>query len=252
MLMAHVESIGELKKLCRKEPSANQIWFPKYIGRPISIYITRLLLYTPITANQVTFIMLLLGLASGALFIFNNYWMSLAGGILAVFGLILDCTDGEIARYRKTSSLRGALLDRFTHMLVYPFMFVGITWGSYAESHDIRIFIFGFLASLFTLLRYLIWLERESLLASKGKKIEDLSIVSTISSSTGQQGNLISRIMGKLSGKIPDVAWDIFLTMIVFLVGAIVDRLDIVLIIYGIILPLRWLLQAVFDMKYIM
>jgi hypothetical protein len=243
-------SIHELRLLCQPNPPSNQSWFPRFFARPVSIYLTKMILYTPFSANQVTILMLLVGLASGALFIFNNYWMSLAGGILAVFGLVLDCTDGEVSRCKKQSSLLGTFLDRFTHMLVYPFMFVGITFGSYAETHDIRIFIFGFLAAIFVLLRFILRLERTAILSRAGKDSDDVSIVSSISDTSGIQGNWISRLLKKLSGKIPDVAYDIYLTMIAFLLGAIFDRLDIVLIVYGIMLPLRWLLQAFFEVKY--
>ena len=92
-------------------------WVADLYLRRISPYLTRLLLKTPITANGVTYLMILTGLSiSGALLI-----PGVAGILLALLfsqlQMLWDCCDGEIARWRQTQSPKGVFLDRVGHYL---------------------------------------------------------------------------------------------------------------------------------------
>ena len=92
-------------------------WVADLYLRKISPYLTRLLLKTPITANGVTYLMILTGISiSGALLI-----PGMTGLVLALFlsqlQMLWDCCDGEIARWRNTQSPKGVFLDRIGHYL---------------------------------------------------------------------------------------------------------------------------------------
>src|SRR5699024_9109316 len=90
-------------------------WTAELYLRHISIYLTALLVRTPITANGVTGLMILSGWCiAAALFI-----PGLVGALMALFfsqlQLYFDCCDGEVARWRGTSSAKGVFLDKVGH-----------------------------------------------------------------------------------------------------------------------------------------
>ena len=90
-------------------------WVAHAYLRDISPFLTRLLLRAGFTANGVTWLMIL----SAALAVVATGWPTLAGAILAVvfvqLQMLLDCSDGEVARWRATSSPLGVYLDRVGH-----------------------------------------------------------------------------------------------------------------------------------------
>ena len=92
-------------------------WVADLYLRKISPYLTRLLLKTPITANGVTYLMILTGISvSGALLI-PGYKGILFALFLTQLQMLWDCCDGEIARWRNSQSPKGVFLDRVGHYL---------------------------------------------------------------------------------------------------------------------------------------
>ena len=92
-------------------------WVADLYLRKVSPYLTRLLLKTPITANGVTYLMILTGLSISAALLIPG----ITGIVLALFlsqlQMLWDCSDGEIARWRNTESPKGVFLDRVGHYL---------------------------------------------------------------------------------------------------------------------------------------
>ena len=142
-----VESIKELKKICQK---GNDNWYDRYFIRKISICITKLLLRTEVTANQISGLSILIGIIAGIFFVFGNYWYTLAGALVLVLSNIVDCVDGEIARYRKSASIAGKYIESLNDYIVHPFIFVCISFGLYNIFNNVFIFVLGFLIVLFS------------------------------------------------------------------------------------------------------
>ena len=93
-------------------------WTGDLYMRRVSPYVTRVLLPTGISANGVTWLMILSGwLAAPALLL-----PGLLGAILAVLctqlQMMWDACDGEVARWRGTSSPMGIFLDKVGHYTV--------------------------------------------------------------------------------------------------------------------------------------
>lgn len=142
-----VESIRELRKICQKKDDALDAEIRIHY-RKISIYFTKFLLYTSITSNQTTLLSVFVAIASGIFYTFKDYLFWIAGFLLFELYLILDHVDGEIARYRKQSSMRGCYLDNTAHYFVYPFIFQCMSWGVYNELRNTWVFAIGFSLSL--------------------------------------------------------------------------------------------------------
>lgn len=91
------------------KPQDNAI--TKYLFRPVSFPLTRLLAKTPITPNQISYavaVMVAIGcwLAASA-----SYGRVIAGTAIILAASYLDCCDGEIARLKLLSSRFGAWID---------------------------------------------------------------------------------------------------------------------------------------------
>lgn len=112
-------TVAEIREVC--QPPAvrgrrnSEHWVADVYLRDISPYLTRLLLRTPISANGVTWLMIATGVGAAAALLIPG----LPGGVLAALlgqmQMLWDCSDGEVARWRQTSSPKGVFLDRVGH-----------------------------------------------------------------------------------------------------------------------------------------
>ena len=149
-----METVKELRTMLQQEKVAPRGW-----SRPLgyyafqrfpSIYITRLLLPTRITPNQITLLGFIIGLL-GCIFIFQFAWhYKLIGVGLLYLNVLLDKVDGEIARYKKIYSLRGIYLDYTNHLVIPPLTILSTTFGIAPISlfYPIILIIFGIAAAL--------------------------------------------------------------------------------------------------------
>jgi phosphatidylglycerophosphate synthase len=90
-------------------------WAGRLYMRRVSPYLTRLLLRTPLQANGVTALMIPAGLLGALCLTFDGVWLAVGTVLLVQLQLLLDCADGEVARWRKTFSPKGVYLDQLAH-----------------------------------------------------------------------------------------------------------------------------------------
>lgn len=90
-------------------------WTASLYLRDLSPYLTWLLLRTSISANGVTGIMILVGWSTAAALLIPGIWGALLAVVLGQLQMLVDCCDGEVARWRRTSSPAGVFLDKVGH-----------------------------------------------------------------------------------------------------------------------------------------
>lgn len=90
-------------------------WVAHLYLRDLSPYVTWVLLKTSISANGVTGIMILTGWATAAALLIPGIWGPVLALILGQLQMLIDCCDGEVARWRKTKSPAGHFLDAVGH-----------------------------------------------------------------------------------------------------------------------------------------
>lgn len=122
-----VETLRELNDICQK-PNHKTVgnWMVRKILRPAALPATWLLLHTNVTANQVTFVSLIVGLIGTFLFALLPLKSFLAGTLFLQLWYYLDHVDGQIARYRNTASLSGRFYDFLVHHLIHPACFFSL------------------------------------------------------------------------------------------------------------------------------
>ncbi len=126
-----MESIGELRKICHMNYGKVKPPWRTRVARKVSIYLTWFFVQTPITPNQLTFLVMILGIITAFLFMLGNYYYSLLAIFLFHMSFFVDHSDGEVARYKKMSSIRGFYLDLMTHIVVNPLVIIGMAIGAY-------------------------------------------------------------------------------------------------------------------------
>jgi hypothetical protein len=65
---------------------------------------------------------------------------------------IFDGIDGEIARYKKQTSLTGAYFDILVHYIIHPYIFVCIGLGLYRDTSNLSLLLLGVLAGISVIL----------------------------------------------------------------------------------------------------
>jgi len=147
-----VESWHEFKKKIEKSQVGHKAdLYGKLLIWKISAPITYLLVRTPVTANQITVFQEILGVIGAFLLIFKNVKINILGILLLQVGFIFDCVDGEVARYKNQSSVRGVYLDLIGHQFVIPMFLFFIGVGVYQRLGHLDAIIASFFAGIFVL-----------------------------------------------------------------------------------------------------
>ncbi len=104
-------------------------WTSRWLNRPVSLFLSRWLVKTPILPNQLSLVILGIGLIGAALAARGSYWSMLAGAFLFHAQSVLDGCDGEISRVSYRGSLLGEWLDTLGDDLTNYAFFGGAAWG---------------------------------------------------------------------------------------------------------------------------
>jgi phosphatidylglycerophosphate synthase len=116
-------------------------WSGGLYMRHLSLRLTRLLLPTGISPNGVTWLMIVVG-------VLGAYALPLPGvigPIIVVLAMqlqiLLDCSDGEVARWRQQFSPAGIYLDRVGHYLTEASLPIalGLRAGGYSLEHPLDV-----------------------------------------------------------------------------------------------------------------
>lgn len=173
-----MESIKEIKIICRKPKEDHKNFY-----RVISFYLTWIFLKLGLNANQVSVFGLLIGVISALFFITNNYLLFIIGALFLFTSILIDYSDGEIARYRKYKNLPdemfrcyGGFFDSLQNISI-PIIFLCMSI-SFIGYHPLIIGM-GFMIALFRLLHtsFFKWLKPIILMLDKNYKSYDYFVI---------------------------------------------------------------------------
>ena len=97
--------------------STSEHWIADLYQRRISPYLTRVFLRTPITANGGTWVMVFIGASIGPVLLIPGWQGIVLALVLSHLQMLIDCCDGEVARWRETKSPMGIFLDKLGHYM---------------------------------------------------------------------------------------------------------------------------------------
>jgi phosphatidylglycerophosphate synthase len=119
-----------LRRSSYKDTDAKVARFNRRISLPISIALIR----TPVTANQLSVMLVAIGFYSGWLFSVGNYWAGVLGAFLSLAASVLDGCDGEIARLKYQESALGCWIETFGDYSYYFAIFIGLSVGAVRQT----------------------------------------------------------------------------------------------------------------------
>lgn len=122
-------SVAELRPVVHpaglKDRRSGEHWAGRMYMREVSLRITRHLADARITPNQLTYLMIVVGGLGGAALLVPGLAGAVLAAVLIQAYLLLDCVDGELARWRSQTSVTGVYLDRVGHYLAEALLLVG-------------------------------------------------------------------------------------------------------------------------------
>ena len=113
-----------------KEADAKVARFNRRISLPISVALIR----TPLTANQLSVILVAVGFYSAWLFSIGHYWTGVLAAFLSLAASILDGCDGEIARLKYQESALGCWIETVGDYSYYIAIFIGMSIGAVRQT----------------------------------------------------------------------------------------------------------------------
>ena len=122
-------------RLLRGSGKSQDGFVSRYLNRPISRAVTRLLLRSSTTPNIWTLLIFPIPIAASLILLHGNYWSFLWGLILFQIFSVLDGCDGEIARAKFLESEGGRRLDGLCDILSNILLSVGLGFGLSRQAH---------------------------------------------------------------------------------------------------------------------
>ena len=136
---AEISDLNDAKLRLKLANRANDGFYSVFFLRKISKLFTWLAVKLNMTPNQVTLISFAIGIFSAYQFSLGTYWTIFSGAVLLQLSIIIDCVDGELARYNRTFSALGAWLDAITDRIKEYLVFFALAYGAAKSGRDLWI-----------------------------------------------------------------------------------------------------------------
>lgn len=156
----------ELRKRCQAPVRGNNDVAGLLLGDRASLPVTKLFVDLGLSPDIATIGMLLTGLAGSALHALGGGWLAFAAALLLMAYYVLDCVDGEVARFRGVEDMRWGYFDFLFHMLVKPCAFLGVGVGLW-RLHDEPLYLLAAATASIATLWLKLFLDTPRLLFAK-------------------------------------------------------------------------------------
>ncbi|MEU4951907.1 DUF5941 domain-containing protein [Streptomyces lavendulae] len=135
--VAAVAAVDDEAVRLRTAVKSRDGFFTTFFISPYSRYIARWCARRGLTPNQVTTASLVTALIAAGCAATGDRWGYVVAGVLLLVSFVLDCTDGQLARYSLQYSTMGAWLDAtFDRAKEYSF-YAGLALGSARNGDDV-------------------------------------------------------------------------------------------------------------------
>ena len=129
-------------------------WWSSFVTSPLAIALNYLVVDVKwLTPNLITLLSFIVAVFSVFFIIAGGTVNFIIAAFLIHLSHILDCMDGQMARYRNTPSLAGSYFDKLTDQLQVTLWFGAIGYAAYAQSQDVVPVFLAFIGVAFYSLR---------------------------------------------------------------------------------------------------
>ena len=114
----------------------------------LMLYITKPLLKTNITPNQITIFWLILQFIGSCFMLIGTYKYNVVGILLFTLAMLFDYVDGQIARIKKISTYKGIFLEELGIYFGSPIFFLFFSIGIAKASGNLSYILLGIISCL--------------------------------------------------------------------------------------------------------
>ena len=140
-------SFRQLRETCQAPVRHHNDVAGLLFGDLASLPLTKLFVDLRLSPSIATVAFLVCGLAGSALQIAGTRW-AVVGAALLVLYYILDCVDGEVARWQGVEDMRWGYFDYIFHMVVKPSCFVAVAVGTWLQLGNAWMLLAGAVAAV--------------------------------------------------------------------------------------------------------
>src|SRR5690625_2516106 len=109
-----------------KERTNEEHWAGRLYMRDLSPYVSTVFVRFGVPPNPITYLMMAFGVLAGVVVAFGGLWSAILAAVMVQVYLLLDCSDGEVARYTGRTSVAGIYLDRIGHYVSEIALLIGL------------------------------------------------------------------------------------------------------------------------------
>jgi phosphatidylglycerophosphate synthase len=144
---------GKFQRLW-KTKNKNDEWWSSFVTSPLAILINYMVVdFKWLTPNLITLFSLITALVASGLIVLDGKTNFYVAAALINISHILDCMDGQMAKYRDVSSRFGNFFDKVTDQIQIFFWFSAIAFAAYSQTQDVVAVFLAFAGVTFYSLR---------------------------------------------------------------------------------------------------
>ena len=114
---------------------ARQEWWSRVFASPAArMMLTVIADWPAITPNRLTVLSFVLTIATSVLILWDGTSNLIIAGVMLQAAYIVDCMDGQLARYRGVSSIQGSFYDKWGDLVKFPFVIFGLSLAAFHRS----------------------------------------------------------------------------------------------------------------------
>jgi len=137
-----------------KTKNKDDEWWSSFVTAPLAIAVNYVVVDIKwLTPNLLTLFSFITAILSALFIITGGTENFIIAAILIHISHVLDCMDGQLARYRKTSSLQGNYFDKLTDQIQVSIWFGSVGYAAYAQSQNVLPVFLAFIGVAFYSLR---------------------------------------------------------------------------------------------------
>lgn len=210
-------------------------WWSSFVTSPLAVAVNYVVVDVKwLTPNLITLFSFITALISVLFIIAGGTTNFIIAAVLIHLSHVLDCMDGQMARYRQTTSPSGAYFDKLTDQIQITLWFGSIGYAAYAQSQDILPVFLAFIGVAFYSLRgYVKYINLYTEMSKDSSYLEKLSKEEAI--------NQKPEIAGLGFGILANVRWFIGeqQKIIAFNEGVFIFMLSLALVV-DMLTPMLW------------
>lgn len=226
----------ELRSLCqRTAPNPARESKVGLFTRVFSIHLTRMFLHTNIHPNTITVLSVIVFFAGVGMFISSSMVDQLIGVFFVFLSIVVDGSDGEVARFRGQSGpVGGHYVEPVSHDIQYGWSYLIFGILLFLQGASVLFIAVGAIASIskleFRLLEIRYWNLVHSKMSEDHREIKDIKATYSEKPLSVRLIHWTNRNLFSSAGVLP-----------LLLVAALTGRLDLVLIFWALGYTLFWL-----------